>query len=125
MLLGNVEEEDGQFFPGPSWRAPTTGELGMLVGDPAALTKDEALTRGLCLFALPRHLQSTFWEMLEQAQEAGSPHLEGFDGFVREVGRFLDFKGLAVPQGAVFDVLLNRQGQRSVQWDGERQRPSG
>jgi hypothetical protein len=118
LRLGCVEEEAGGFFPGPSWRAPTDDELSVLVGDPSQLTEKEALARGLCLFALPRHLQSAFGTMLEQAAQA-SGRLEGFDGFVREVARFLDFKGLAVPEGTVFDLLVSRPGQRSVQWDGE------
>jgi hypothetical protein len=115
LLLGEVEEVDGHFIPRLGWRAPTGEEQLVLVGDPSLLTKDEVLDRGLCLFGLPRHLQSASWALLGRAQEVASPpRLEGFDGFVREVGKFLDFKGLPVPEGAAFDLVLSKPGQRSV-----------
>lgn len=125
LLLGTVEEVDGGFFPRLTWRAPTADEQRVLAGDPLLLTQDEARAKGLCLLALPRHLHSAFWGMLEEAQSAQAAHLEGFDRFVGEVARFLDFKGLSVPPGAVFDLVVSKPGQRSIQWDADADRPIG
>jgi hypothetical protein len=59
------------------------------------------------LFALPRRLRSSFWELLEQGGEAGR-----FDAFASDVGRFLAFKQLPPPDGAVFEFVLHGAGGR-------------
>lgn len=125
IQLGTVAEEDGAFLPGRSWRAPTVDEQRLLVGDPLLLTQDEARAQGLCLLVLPRHLQAIFWRMLEEAQAAQAPSLEGFDRFVAEIARFLNFKGLLVPADAIFDLVVSKPDQPSIQWDAETDRPIG
>lgn len=53
------------------------------------------------LFALPGHLRSSFWEMLQQVG------MEGFNGFAAEVSKFLAFKQLAPPAQAAFELVLH------------------
>lgn len=55
------------------------------------------------LFALPGHLCASLWRMVEQ--EAGD-----FDAFAAEVGRFLTFKQLPPPAGAMVDLVLHAAG---------------
>jgi hypothetical protein len=80
---------------GAAWRPPFEAELSALLpqGDP------------VLLFALPGHLRSSFWEMLEQGQLDA-----GFGGFVSEVGRFLAFKQLPPPGCATFELVLHAAG---------------
>jgi hypothetical protein len=54
------------------------------------------------LFALPGYLRSSFWELLEQGGAS-----EHFDAFASDVGRFLVFKQLPPPEGAVFEFVLH------------------
>jgi hypothetical protein len=91
-----------------SWRAATGSELDQMVHDPAAPLSREALDASLCLFALPRHLHEGFWRLLEQARERGDFSAKGFDAFVAEVARFLAFKQMSPPVGAVFDLVVNQ-----------------
>jgi hypothetical protein len=153
VLVGaGVEEEQGCLVPRGPWRIPTADELESLVPNPVPAmredlvplpatslpvvgqisnpshetgTPDKALAGFLCLFALPDHLQSAWWEMVGEAQAAGTAHLEGFDAFVGEVAGFLAFKGLSVPDGATFDLVASQPGQRSIRWGGGGARPGG
>jgi hypothetical protein len=54
------------------------------------------------LFALPGHLRASFWSVLEQGDAPAN-----FDVLAAEVGRFLAFKELSPPPGAVFEVILH------------------
>ncbi len=120
LLLGAVQQEDGRFFPRHSWRTPSPEELRLLLGDPTLPIEDDACDKCLALLTLPQHLQAAFWGMLEnEAQAPPTPRLQGWDGFVHEVARFLDFKGSPVPEDAVFDLVVSKPGQRSIQWDAE------
>jgi hypothetical protein len=56
------------------------------------------------LFALPDHLRSSFWAMMEQAEAR-----RDFAAFAAEVGRLLTFKQLPPPAGAVFELVLHGQ----------------
>src|SRR5262249_52822358 len=71
---------------GAGWHKPSEGERSAEPHGDAVL-----------LFALPGHLRTSFWGMLEWGGEAGE-----FDAFASEVGRFLAFKQLPAPEGAVF-----------------------
>jgi hypothetical protein len=124
LVSGGVEEEQGRFVPRPPWRAPTAAELAALVTDRAPAQRDD-LDGCLCLFALPQHLQTTWWNLLEGARLAGATHLEGFDVFVREVASLLAFKELPVPDGASFDLVASQPGQRSIRWSAAGARPEG
>ncbi len=80
---------------GAGWRAPTEAEQAAMVGA-------ESLPERVSLFVLPAHLRSAFWSMLQQQAEA-----EGGDfvAFAAEVARFLAFKQLATPTGAVLELV--------------------
>jgi hypothetical protein len=124
LVSGGVEEEQGRFVPRPPWRAPTADEMAALSPGPTPAHAED-LERCLCLFALPLHLQSAWWGLVEKAQAAGTGRLEGLDTFVREVAGLLAFKGLAVPDGARFDLVASKPGQRSICWSAGGARPEG
>src|SRR5262249_2008782 len=84
LVSAGVGEEQGRFVAQPPWRAPTAAELAALVTARAPAQRDD-LDERLCLFALPQHLQTTWWDLLDRAPLAGTTQLEGFDLFVREV----------------------------------------
>jgi hypothetical protein len=124
LVSGGIEEEQGRFVPQPPWRAPTAAELSALVTDRTPAQRDN-LDRCLCLFVLPQHLLTTWWDLLDRARLAGTTHLEGLDVFVREVASLLAFKELPVPDGASFDLLASQPGQRSIRWNAGGARPEG
>jgi hypothetical protein len=84
------------------WRPPSEGERAAMA--PPAATP-QGLSGAFLLFALPGHLRSSSWTMLEQGAAA-----DRFDAFASEVGRFLTFKGLPPPEGAVFELVLHGAG---------------
>jgi hypothetical protein len=87
---------------GGGWRPPTEAERAAIAPPDAA----EAGRSGLVLlFALPAHLCSSLWAMLEQGQTR-----EGFDAFAAEVGQFLTFKQLPPPEQAVVELVLQGAG---------------
>jgi hypothetical protein len=124
LVGGGIEQEQGRFAPRPPWRAPTAAELAALVADRTPATRAE-LDGCLCLFALPQHLQTAWWDLLDRARLAGTTHLEGFDIFVREVASLLAFKELPVPDGASFALVASQPGQRSIRWNAGGARPEG
>jgi hypothetical protein len=124
LVSGGVEHEQARFVPRPPWRAPTAAELAALAPDPTA-THGQDFEHSLCLFALPLHLQSAWWDIVERAQATGTARLEGFDAFVREVAGLLAFKGLAVPDQAPFDLVASKPGQRSIGYSAGGTRSEG
>jgi hypothetical protein len=104
----------GTLAPRPSWRPAGADELAALLADPTAAPSREELCGYVCLFGVPAHLRGAFWDLLEQAHERGRVPPEGFDAFVAELARFLDFKGLAVPAGAAFELVVTGPGQLSL-----------
>lgn len=89
---------------GPGWRVPTDDELKTLVRQP---TTHEELAACVCLFALPAHLRSAFWAMLERQAAEGDGD---FVAFAAEAARFLAFKQLAPPEGAAFELVVHANG---------------
>jgi len=87
---------------GAVWRFPGAGERDALVPREAAAADLNGL---VLLFTLPGHLRASFWLMLEQ-QDAR----RDFDAIVSEIVRFLTFKQLPPPEGAVFELILHRAG---------------
>jgi hypothetical protein len=85
---------------GAGWRPPSEDERSALALRSAT---PDAQSGQVLLFALPGHLRAYFWGMLEQGEAAA-----GFDAFASEVGRFLAFKQLPPPEGAVFELVLQR-----------------
>jgi hypothetical protein len=110
-LGAGVEPTAEGLFPRPPWRPAHEDELAMLVLDPAGPTARQELPGCLCLFVVPGHLRSAFWDLLAQAQERGEISPDGFSAFVAEIGRFLAFKQLPAPAGAVFDLVVNHPAQ--------------
>src|SRR5262249_8241380 len=64
-----------------------------------------------------------WWGVVERAPERPGPELEGLGPVVQEVARFLDFKGMPIPDGAELDVLVSRPGQRAIEWPSEAPGP--
>jgi hypothetical protein len=124
LVSGGVEEEHGRFVPRPPWRAPTTAELAALAPDPAA-AHEPGVEHCLCVYALPRHLHSAWWDVVATSQATAAARLEGFDAFVRKVAELLAFKDLPVPHGARFELVASQPGQRSIRWTGGGTRPDG
>jgi hypothetical protein len=127
LLVGaGVEEADGCFFPQHSWRPLTPDELPLLVRASDGPTPPEELEGCVCLFQLPRHLRSEWWNLLEQAAEVlGDGRLPGFEAFVNQVGEFLAFKNLPLPVGAHCDVVVSNPAQRFDHGGPEMNRPVG
>ena len=94
----------------PPWRPASAEELVALVLDPTRPITREELPGCLCLFVVPVHLRSGFWDLLARAPEPGVVPAEGFGAFAAETARFLAFKQLPVPVGAVFDLVVTRPG---------------
>jgi hypothetical protein len=116
LLVGaGVEEADGRFLPRQSWRPPTPGELALLVQEadrPEPSGEPEAC---VCLFQLPQHLRSEWWQLLDQgAGGLTDGRLPGFEAFADRVGEFLAFKGLPVPEDARCEVVVSNPGLRSL-----------
>src|SRR5262249_13727234 len=86
-------------------------ELAALVLDPTRPGAREELPGCVCLFVVPAHLRSGFWDLLAQAREQGANFADGFSAFAVEVANFLAFKQLPLPAGAVFELVVNRPGQ--------------
>jgi hypothetical protein len=124
MVGAGVDETDGRFFARDSWRPPTPDELRLLVRTPDGATPPEDLEACICLFRLPAHLRSEWWNVLARASGSlGEGHLPGFESFVSRVGEFLDFKGLPAREGARCDVVVSNPGQRFVHWAPDPSRP--
>ncbi len=120
LRLGQgVVEEDGRFFPRPPWLAPTGAELALLTAPP------EGDGDGLWLFALPEHLRSFWWQLLDQAGAVGAGPLPGFEEFLGRVTAFLAFKQVPPPPGAWAEAVVGRPGQRSLRWDAAADCPAG
>src|SRR5262245_45855546 len=109
-LGARVEQTDQGLIARPPWRPASADELAVLLLDPTRPTPRAELPGCLCLFVLPAHLRAAFWELLSGAPEPGAIPAEGFDAFVAETARFLAFKQLPVPAGAVFDMVLTPPG---------------
>jgi hypothetical protein len=120
-----VEEAGGRFFPRPSWRPPTPDELPFLVRASDGPTPPEEPEDCVCLFQLPGHLRSEWWQLLEQAAEVfGDGRLPGFETFASRVGEFLAFKSLPVPEGARCEVVVSNPVRPFVA-GSEANRPGG
>jgi len=94
----------------PPWRPASADELAVLLLDPTGTTARAELPGCLCLLVLPAHLRAAFWDLLARAPESGTVPAEGFGAFAAETARFLAFKQLPVPAGAVFDLVVTQPG---------------
>ena len=125
-----VEEADGRFFPRGPWRAPTPGELALLVArepaatplgalplldDPVPPARTDVLNDHICLFQIPEHLRDAWWTLVGESAESGGP-VTGFDTFAARVAEFLVFKRLSGP-ATQMEVLVTAPGARSIRAD--------
>jgi len=115
LLMSGIEPKGTGFFAGGDERPADDSERNLLVAD-SSLAQD--LVDCVCLFSLPRHLLTSWGRLLEQAEQTGSVDRDGFNAFVADVARFLAFKDLPAPEGALFDLLVSAPGLRSVPWAG-------
>jgi hypothetical protein len=107
LLLGARVERTAQGpVVHPPWRPADAEQLAMLVLDPTQGTAPEELAACLCLFVVPVHLRLAFWNLAAQAQEQGTIPPDGFSAFAAEVARFLAFKELPLPAGAVCELVV-------------------
>jgi hypothetical protein len=107
-LGARVEQTAQGLMAQPPWRLPSADELAVLLPDPTRPTARAELPGCLCLLVLPVHLRAAFWDLLARAPEPGAIPAEDFSAFVAEIARFLAFKELPVPAGAVFDLVVTR-----------------
>ncbi len=107
-----VEQTAEGLVPRSPWRLPSDDELALLVLDPALPTARQELPGCLCLFVVPDHLRSAFWNLLAQAKQPGEISPDGYNAFIEEVARFLAFKQLPAPAGTAFDLVVKHPGQR-------------
>ena len=84
-------------------RAPDEAELRSLVAATPSSHADH-----LCLFRLPAHLLEAFWMALERE---GRLSQGAATTLFAEVAGFLEYKSLAPPAGAVFEVVARRAGE--------------
>jgi len=98
----------------PPWRSASAEEVAALVLDPTQPGARDELPNCLCLFAVPAHLRSAFWDLLAQAREHGAVSPDGFSAFAADVASFLAFKQLPVPAGAVFELVVSGPGQEAL-----------
>ena len=106
QLGASVESSGKGLVPIPPWRPASPEELSFLVSPEQPVSKD--LGPCLCLFLLPVHLRTSFWNMLARASEHGSIPPNEFDEFATKLSSFLDFKALPLPAGACCDLVVKR-----------------
>jgi hypothetical protein len=112
LLVGAGIDRVGQghVASGP-WRPPDEGELDLLVPTQSLPNSEECL----CVFKLPQHLLSAWWQILERSRDLDVGNLDGFEEYVAKLAEFLAYKNLAVPDGATFELLVSAPGLCSIQ----------
>jgi hypothetical protein len=96
------------------WRSPDAEELALLLPDASLPTPRASLSDCVCLFRLPRHLLAAWSRLLARLGETGSMPADGFNAFARDVGQFLSFKEMPLPEAASVDLLVSQPGQSAV-----------
>jgi hypothetical protein len=89
---------------GDAWRPPTEAELALLVAGEAG---DDTWGRDVCVFAVPEHLRSLWWDLVAAAADAppdAGPLAQAFADFAQ-------FKRIPLPARCSFDVVLTPPGQ--------------
>ena len=104
--------------------ATPAGALPVLGENPAAPAQGRAPDDHICLFQIPEHLLAAWWSLIETGAESGGP-IPGFDGFAAKVAEFLEFKRLGCSGAAQMEVLVTREGSRSIRIDPATGQPSG
>jgi len=118
-----VREVEGRFFPCGPWRLLTADERSSLISGPESGTEKEA--EAGCLFQIPGHLRTAWWDLLDRSVEAGEAALPGFEDFTRQIAEFLRFKHLEVPPGLQMEAVVTAAGRCSMRSDPESGAPAG
>ena len=102
------------------WRQPTADELSLLVWISEEPPPPEELNACICLFQLPEHLRSRWWNLLVAvAGTLEDGPLPGFETFVNQVVEFLAFKNLPVPKGARCDLVVSNPERHLAKGGGD------
>jgi hypothetical protein len=84
---------------GGDWRAPHDDEVGGLTRQ----EPPEDTTACSCLFSVPEHMRTRFWEVLDKEAASGTGD---FAKFSDDLAQFLTFKELPPPKASVCEYLL-------------------
>jgi hypothetical protein len=106
QLGARAENTAHGLVPVQPWRPASTEELAILVLPESVAPMD--FTNSLCLFVIPVHLRTSFWNMLARSSEHGAIPPGEFSEFAAKLSSFLDFKGLPLPAGACCDLVVKR-----------------
>jgi hypothetical protein len=118
-----VREDDGHFFPRGPWRPLSADELALLIaGTESDLKKDAEVG---CLFQIPDHLRSAWWDLLDRSIQADDAALPGFEDFTSQVAEFLRFKHMDVPINLQMEATVTAAGRCSMRSDPETGAPTG
>jgi hypothetical protein len=118
-----VQEADGRFFPRGPWRPLSAAEINLLIAGPEDGLQKDAETG--CLFQIPGHLKTAWWDLLDKSVEAGVTALPGFEDFTRQVAEFLRFKHLEVPPSLQMEAVVTAAGRCSMRSDPQTGAPAG
>jgi hypothetical protein len=114
-----VRETDNHFFPCGPWRPPSPDELALLISGP------EENAEASCLFQIPGHLRSAWWDLLDRSVEAQDAALPGFEEFSGRIAEFLRFKNMDLPPRLRMEAVVTSAGRCSMRSDPETGTPAG
>jgi hypothetical protein len=109
-LNSGVMAAGNQRLPRPDWRAATSAELELLLAGQGA----GCWERDCCLLRFPEHLRRLWWDRAAAELLAASEEQVEYQGFLKEVSAFLQFKGVPLLPACRFDLLARPPGQSSA-----------
>jgi hypothetical protein len=118
-----VREADGRFFPRGPWRPLTAEELHLLTGGSEPDMDNDA--EAGCLFQIPGHLRSAWWDLLDRSAETPDAGLPGFEEFSRQVAEFLRFKQMELAGSMHMEAVVTAAGRCSMRSDPQTGAPGG
>jgi hypothetical protein len=124
LVVGTgVAEIDGRFFARGPWRPLTADEMSLLIAGPEPGPEKDV--EAGCLFQIPAHLRTAWWDLLDRSVAAGDAGLAGFADFTRQVTEFLRFKHMDVPASLQMEAVVTAAGRRSMRSDPQTGAPAG
>src|SRR5262245_24609343 len=118
-----VREVDGRFFPCRPWRPLNADEISLLTSGPESGSDKDA--EAGCLFQIPGHLRSAWWDLLDSSVDARDAALPGFEDFTRQVAEFQRFKHMEVPPSLQMEAVVTAAGRCSMRSDPDTGAPAG
>jgi len=94
-----------QAFHDAAWRTVSASEL-------TALTNSERSARDVSVIAIPKHLLKRWWSLVESDKDGLDA---GFRLYSREIAEYLNYKGWALPPGALMEAVAIDQA-RETPW---------